>query len=1640
MPEQQQQQDEHLNINAAKVGLNLDADISDIQPGMLTFALNANVSNFDGKEIYYQNDQGNTNCINFPDGYKVIGVKNITQLNKVIYFLTNPVTGFSQIGYTDNNSCLYNILIDDSLSTTGLLNFNISFPIHKVEVKTTNCSTQIYWTDRFNPRRYIDFTKLPWIDTLVGGVLVPVVGSLDTNKMLVQPHFSVPTVKATALNLGGNLVEGTYQFALQYADVLGNGYTSFYSVSDEVRIFLDGKISQNFNEITNKSISLNIDLLDTTGLYDYFNLAVIKTINKITTVELVGTFYIQRSTFQHTYTGTEASNANIKLSISDIFEQSNYYDLAGDLTQVDNVIVWADLVKEDEINYQKIWNQVNVGWEAWQVPDNFSVGYRNGVTCANIQGFKRDEVYPLEGCFILKNGKQTTRGHIPGRVATLDDLTVISSANKDIEGTSPNLCTGPSDTVKWKVYNTGTYETTYPIADPCEPALFASGQMAYWESTEMYPNNPTIWGPLANTPIRHHKFPDSTIIHIHDQNPEALGTDAYNTHQHFIYPIGFKVDIDSLRNAIQNSPDLTQEQKDNIVGFKIMHGDRVNNKSILASGLVYNCGRDTKKDITGQLIHDYYYPNYPFNDVNPDPFISSSIVNNKSGSNTATLLNNFQRGRFTFHSPDTSFEQPSGIEGAYLKLETAEFGNCKSHFVQVRDNAGEKLRTVKTLEIALAGAIESIFGVEAEFSTTVGTSGGVTTGVRPSIHPDNFFPTFNAVLDIIDKLIPYINYGWQYNGVGYYGNFIPIANNGNKVRSIVNGGYVPSGLQGTFGDDHALNNSFRESSVYLHISDDNLPYPFENTTCPHDNTRTIASTQGVCNTSAVFYKNVSAYYASIKRYLPGQWGEIFSYNVVDTGFYTTLKDPTGNDIHNIPTIFGGDIFINRFALKRKHSFFNKSTVNKPDGADIDYDKQGNVGYPIWYYSTSDDTYSINNSAINNAVTNFINTIDNWILNVLTGGMATIVMGLVLIITLIKDGILKSLGLKITNLDCYSEDGLYETGQAYLYAYGIPYFYVESDINVDMRQATNIREGDFYPHVATDIPDEWLQETNVSIVWDNVYSYNDTYGKQNKETFFATLRPNWQPNDPCFTDFPNTAIWSDKSNLEETKNNWLIYRPNNTFDFPKNYGKLVGIDKMNNREVLVRYENKAQLYNAMATVATSAITASLGTGDLFSGSPAIDLTETDTGSGGTQHKFLLKTEIGGIYIDAKRGQVVHLPQNRNYLNYTQGNMSADLATKGMEKWFNQNLPFNILAVDPTIPIDNNFNGIGLHGVYDNYYQRLFITKIDYKPLVDGIGFDGLNFYINTPGEGTETITIPGAKGACCPDGYFLIPGDPKPLCQSFIQNELRIPAIDCPDTYEVVKNPIENKIIVSLQDPNYFCNKSWTVSYSFKTNTWISFHSFVPNYYIPFDQYFQTGINNPDASLWNHNLDFTTFNQYYGITYPYILEYPFVYKMQDEILQSVKDYTTVLKYQDKNNWVEPKETIYFNKAILYNGQQNSGLRTLTAKDNSNLFSYNQYPKYHPDNIEILYTKRDNFYNYNQLWDTVIDPTLPIWNQNCDYILTDKSLVDSNLDYSAKTFKKHPLRGKNLKIRHILDNQNAYKFLSRFVLSPTVISYS
>ncbi len=204
-------------------------------------------------------------------------------------------------------------------------------------------------------------------------------------------------------------------------------------------------------------------------------------------------------------------------------------------------------------------------------------------------------------------------------------------------------------------------------------------------------------------------------------------------------------------------------------------------------------------------------------------------------------------------------------------------------------------------------------------------------------------------------------------------------------------------------------------------------------------------------------------------------------------------------------------------------------------------------------------------------------------------------------------------------------------------------------------------------------------------------------------------------------------------------------------------------------------------------------------------------------------------------------------------------------------------------------------------------------------------------------------------------------------------------------------------------------------------------------------------NSNTGSLWRHLTNPQLYNSFYGNQDSYVIEYPFAYQYHDEIVQNVKDYTKVYKYLPNSDGIFSSnrriqtDDNYFNKTILYNDQQSSGILNLIPKPQNNLSAYLKYPKYNPDSKDILFSKRDNFYQYNTFWNVAKDSQVPLFLTSCESLSIDKEVNQDNMDYGLRSFKKQTLRAKDLKIRHLLTDRTDIHLVSQFLLSPSQISY-
>lgn len=1651
-----------MDVNSPLKGMNQDTHPANLDgTKAYTFALNARQESEDGGEFNLTNEPTNTLAVNFPEGYKVIGRLNIVDIGRTIYWLVNPSNGYSEIGYVENDplGCIDVLNTTNppdtgapvygetsGLSTTPCLvyttivsdpcmNFDIAYPIHEAEYKITNRTVEIYWTDNHNPPRWMDINNPPIV-----------AGSLDCNLLSIFPDHLVPEITVLEVQDTGSLKVGSYQFLVAYSNSVGAPLSQYYSVSDPCPIW-ENKESPTQSFDTSKAIKIRISNIDQE--YKYINIAVIKTVNYTETFELATTLSIVNDYMDFTYSGNDKTLQ--PLTREEVYFRAPYYRTAGTITSQNRLLMLGNLVTEQRINYQPIASALNLFWQTYRIPYNKFEAYNNGANAANLRSYMRDEVYAFDMVVIEKSGRVSDRFHIPGRIAAASDLAVV--VNEDAANTEQNPCDPIGTKRTWQVYNTATKRGFVGNAgDPCYIGPWEWGDMAYWESERKYPNNTVIWGSLAGQPIRHHRFPDSTITHIHDNNP---GNDI--GFEHSIFPIGVMFDKNNVLNAIANSP-LTQEQKDNIAAIRILRSNRRTNKSIQAKGIIFNVGSYKFQD------EDFLFANYPLNDTNPDVFLSTESKDPVTGQYTSAAapysglakqarLNAFtgaDQSRYTFISPDTTFIHPS-LSGQ-LKLETIEYGKSNSHVVHVQNNPRYEIGTQKGVKMAVVLALTTILSINFKMDFQVGSVSSVSTIPGIDISFAQFLPAFLQAYDMINKLIPFEQYGYQFNAVGNYCNAVPVPNNGNKIRMLTSVGYVGPDMETIPGETATLNNWQREPSVYCKTSSA-LPYPWSYTGIPRDNSRWNFGSykdetgQEVPEGQRIL-RDTSVYYASIKKAVPDQYGDIHSYVALDTG-YTLYLDK------DFPTVFGGDTFINRFAIKRKLPFFISNTCGAEDNTDVDYSFLGNVAYPTYYMSTGPLDPRISNStlALFNTAYNFLTSVIGVILAIVSGGLIPYGVVLVAMFALLGD-IISNLGIKKVNLDRFHDSGFYLQGAFYLFCYGIPYFFVESDFNCDYRQASDGLEGNFFPRVGTDIPDYWLQEKNVSIATNEQFNYNRDLSKQNLADFYTYLPEDWNPKDNSYIH-STRVIYSEPYNIEEQQNNWLLFRANNFWDFTFNNGALTSLRAIEQDKVLTRFENNFAVYNALITVETSVKDLVVGSGSMFSNPPQ-EYSRTDIGYSGSQHKAFCSTPYGHFWVDAKRGCVFNLS----------GGGAKDIARNGMMNWFKENLPFKILRYFPDMNVDNNYNGIGIAMVWDNRFNRLFITKRDYIPLDKGIIYKDGRFYLTTTTTSTVTTTtvvpVPSStvvsvppvdinhipypapysaamvargipSGECCPDGYAYNPDLLN--CYNIENPKITEPAHPCSET-EVITTTAEatdtRYTEVFLCDPKYFCPASWTIAWSPVSESWVSFYSFIPNWYTEQQQFFQSGIQEcQEPTLWNHLLTNKSYQTFYNIFRTFEIETVTKPALQSGVLTAINYRMDILRYENAYDYRFMKD-ITFTQALISSPTQTSGYLDMHVQRKDNL-NDGVFAVQNLTSISIPVSNLDNLWRFAKLSDVTKDANSlkPLFTYDCANVekVVNNDAVDYGKPFHMGTIQR--LKSDWFKVKLVNNVHARYKFVFKWL---------
>jgi len=367
-------------------------------------------------------------------------------------------------------------------------------------------------------------------------------------------------------------------------------------------------------------------------------------------------------------------------------------------------------------------------------------------------------------------------------------------------------------------------------------------------------------------------------------------------------------------------------------------------------------------------------------------------------------------------------------------------------------------------------------------------------------------------------------------------------------------------------------------------------------------------------------------------------------------------------------------------------------------------------------------------------------------------------------------------------------------------------------------------------------------------------------------------------------------------------------------------------------------------------------------------------------------------------------VINTPAGLFWMSPDQGKIFTtaqgvmNIAMKELNWWFIKYLPYRLLVDFPNFDILNNpVSGIGCQTVYDNENNIIYFSKRDFRFKNESFRELGLNV-IYTPGVGFSVVAQDPEEGE----------GGPGILN-------------------------------VGLHDPNYFEDVSWTVSYDVKTKQWLSWHDWHPDLVISSKQTFCTVKG---QGIWKHNARCDKYCNYYGEDFPWEIEYEQHTGLDVTTLKSIEYYLEAYKYAPNciDRYLYLTEN--FDRAIIYNNEQCSGLLKLTLADFEDPFQNLQYPMFNLEDVSILYSKVENKYRFDMFYDMTDDRGMftnarrQMWITAENGYVTELNPVNLNYQKAATQLKR--FRGNVSQVFLSRKVSGDVKFLMLFSVNKTLES--
>jgi hypothetical protein len=1251
---------QHNYNNVPVKGLFLDYSSINESKEIWTYARNVVINSQLGQIVQIQNEPANEFCCTFPYSFNgSIKLKN----SKHIIFTTDNTN--SEIGIFNEKDCSYSTIINDDC-----LNFKLTNPIFGSSKENFDGSETIYWADgQLNEVRYLNLSKIPYksIQNNDDCKSLTYTKQLDCDALSFTRKMKIPCIDKQSGDFGA-LKNGTYQLAIAYSQNFQR-LTDYFSITNPVNIF----------NKSNSGGSIEVDISNLDKNFDKYQLLLISTIENQTFYNIIGEFDISQT--KHSISSIRSEYTPVPLE--ELTVKRAYYQKADYLVSNDQHLFLAGVSKRKELNYQKQALNIKAKYQVVRVPLDF---YKKN----NDVGYYRDEVYSFSIEWVYDDGETSKLFHIKGRDAKKYDLEKVYG--NDVFDHTVN-CTSEKPTFRYQVYNTASSYTLVIPKTNCNATLIGEGEMAYVQSSDLYPDNADMFGEYACNPIQHHKFPDESKVPRY----ETIGTKTY------INILGVKFE------NIHRPVDSDNVPIPGIIGYKIWRGDRNGNKSVISRGLFSNV-----RSYKNQLKKTVKYSNYPYNFMGEDKFLSQTQTIYKSNTQkNFTPLKDVSTDEFIYFSPHNYFDR-IGL-GDYMVFESEESGTIKGYFEEVFNHPKAKLLSDNVLLYAiiigaLDGYLRAFRGKKTSTKldpklmkiilsiATAGTSIGVPVeklidlGVITSSNDakesmgsidaganigDKIFLTIiktllssgafvfyaaetaQKVIDSVYNFTAWKQYSIQYNSSCTFNKSTPIKPE-NKVRKIESYQYLSSGLNTLQSDSSVeFNNNYRENNIYLKINKSVSPLKGDTSQVVLGNLSLKSSVESTAK----------LYYGTVKRTIYNQYGQINSIIYQETGTCIQKINKSSN-VFTSDIIFGGDCFINVFSVNHKTDLFSQPLFNIPDGIDFDYRSVPAMAFPKYWADYS--KYQLLDIIPKKSN---LSSLQN-----------------------LKES---NLPQQKYNLNGKKTKGFSVISNAYLYnsINGVFEFIVESDYNLDLRDYKGIK-ADFFTK-NKDLS-ELFKNNGIDRHYEE-FIYDKSFSKQIKESINYQQEIDFNPLIDLSYD-QNRVIYSLPCFKEQKFDNWLNFLPNNLWNFPQGqFGKVTSIKLLDNQKLIFLFDKSSPYItpgiSELKTVSNE--TVYLGDGSILR--EPRPLLVTDDFYGNSQSRFAFNhTKFGCFYPSMRKGNLFQYSDNLD-----------EISRNGVFYFFDKYLPLQIVKDFSNIPTDTPYNGVGLLSTYDPSFETYYLTKKDYS---------------------------------------------------------------------------------------------------------------------------------------------------------------------------------------------------------------------------------------------------------------------------------------------------------------------------------------